>query len=239
MGYIYIIENIVNGKKYIGQTLQNDINKRWRQHKSKNKNSIGQILFNAYQKYGINNFKFKILCICFDCDTNRYEIDYIKKYNTIYPNGYNLLEGGNNKKHNEYTKNILRQKLSGQNHPNFDKKFSQERKMKISISKKGNLNPNYGKTISNEQKEKIKNTIKEFEKDKRDKINKQISETLKLSVKNCKSVFQYDLNDNFIKEYNSISEASQINCICRSSIQRCCDGKYKTSKGFIWKYKII
>ena len=107
MGYIYIVENKINGKKYIGQSLQQDINKRWKQHKTSKKKSIGQVLFNAYQKHGIDNFKFKILCLCFDDDTNKYEIEYIKKYNTLYPNGYNLLIGGNNKKHNEYTINIL------------------------------------------------------------------------------------------------------------------------------------
>jgi predicted GIY-YIG superfamily endonuclease len=40
MGYIYLIENLINGKKYIGQTIQNDINKRWNKHKQVNKNIL-------------------------------------------------------------------------------------------------------------------------------------------------------------------------------------------------------
>jgi group I intron endonuclease len=236
MGYIYIVENKINGKKYIGQSLQQDINKRWKQHKTSKKTSIGQVLFNAYQKHGIDNFKFKILCVCFDDDTNKYEIEYIKKYNTLYPNGYNLLIGGNNKKHNEYTINILKQKLSGKNHPNYGKNFSTERRINMSIARTKELNPNYGKKLSDEQKNKISNTMLSFNKDKRELINDKIKETLKLKIKNCKKVSQYDLNNNFIKEYNSISEASQILNISRSSIQRCCDGKYKTAKEFIWKY---
>jgi group I intron endonuclease len=236
MGYIYMVENKINKKKYIGQSLQQDINNRWKQHKSLKKTSIGQILFNAYQKYGIDNFKFKILCICFDDDTNNYEIEYIKKYNTLYPNGYNLLIGGNNKKHNEYTINVLKQKLSGENHPNYGKKFSTERRINMSIVRRKELNPNYGKKLSNEQKNKISNTMLSFNKDKRELINDKIKETLKFKIKNCKKVFQYDLNNNFIKEYNSISEASKLLNICRSSIQRCCDGKYKTTKEYIWKY---
>ena len=231
-----MVENKINKKKYIGQSLQQDINNRWKQHKSLKKTSIGQILFNAYQKYGIDNFKFKILCICFDDDTNNYEIEYIKKYNTLYPNGYNLLIGGNNKKHNEYTINVLKQKLSGENHPNYGKKFSTERRINMSIVRRKELNPNYGKKLSNEQKNKISNTMLSFNKDKRELINDKIKETLKFKIKNCKKVFQYDLNNNFIKEYNSISEASKLLNICRSSIQRCCDGKYKTTKEYIWKY---
>lgn len=234
MGYIYIVENKINSKKYIGQTMQNDINKRWKQHKSSKK--IGKILYNAYQKYGMDNFKFKILCVCFDCDLNNYEIEYIKKYNTIHPNGYNLLEGGKNIKHNEHTINILKQKLSGPNHPNYGKKFTNERKLEMSISRRGPLNPNYGKKISHEQKEKIKNTMKSFDEDKREAINQKIRETLKKCIKNSKKVFQYDLSGNFIKEYESISEAYNESNISRSSIQRCCDGKYKKTKHFIWKY---
>lgn len=34
MGYIYLIENKLNNKQYIGQTQQLDINKRWKQHKN-------------------------------------------------------------------------------------------------------------------------------------------------------------------------------------------------------------
>ena len=57
MGYIYLIKNNINGKKYIGQTIQNDINKRWNKHKLVNKSFIGTCLYNAYKKYGVNNFK--------------------------------------------------------------------------------------------------------------------------------------------------------------------------------------
>ncbi len=234
MGYIYIVENRINSKKYIGQTIQNDINKRWKQHKSSRK--IGKILHNAYQKYGIENFKFKILCVCFDCDVNQYEIDYIKKYDTIYPNGYNLLEGGKNGKHNQHTIDILKQKLSGPNHPNYGKKFTNERKVEMSISRIGALNANYGKNMAHEQKEKIRNTMKSFDQNKRETINQKIREKLKNYTKNSKSISQHDLSGTFIKEYESISQASRELSISRSSIQRCCDGKYKTARNFIWKY---
>ena len=60
------------GRSYLlskSDKIQNDINKRWNKHKQVNKSFIGTCLFNAYKKYGIDNFKFKILCICFDEDT--------------------------------------------------------------------------------------------------------------------------------------------------------------------------
>ena len=35
---------------------------------------------------------------------NAYEVEYMRKYNTLVPNGYNLREGGNSGKHHEDTK---------------------------------------------------------------------------------------------------------------------------------------
>jgi predicted GIY-YIG superfamily endonuclease len=48
MGYIYLITNTVNGKKYVGQTQQEDIESRWKSHKNLCENSIGRYLLNAY-----------------------------------------------------------------------------------------------------------------------------------------------------------------------------------------------
>lgn len=52
-----------------------------------------------------------------------------------------------------------------------------------------------------------------------------------------KKVVQYDLNGNFIKEWDSIKEAQEKTK--SSHISMCCRGhkKYKTSGGYIWKYK--
>lgn len=246
MGYIYIIENIINNKKYIGQTKCQDIQTRWRQHRKIDKKSLGTCLFNAYKKYGIENFKFKIICICFDSDTNYYEIDYIKKYNTIYPNGYNLQEGGNNRKHNQFTIELIREKQKGEKGNNYGKKLSLETRKKISENLKGIKNPNYNKEMSIEQRNKIKNTIQNFTLEKRKEINEKISYSLKnkdnIKVKDNKlrkKVAQHDLNGQLIKIYNSISQASNEINIDRMTISRCCDDKYvnyKTAKGFIWKY---
>lgn len=247
MGYIYIITNKINGKKYIGQTCQSDINKRWKQHKSINKKHIGQILFNAYTKYGIHNFTFKILCICFDSDTNNYEIEYIKKYDTIYPNGYNLQPGGNSRKHNEFTIKQISNSLKGEKSFNFGKKLSVETKQKISQSLRGKNHPNFNKKMSDEQKNKIKNTVNSFSVEKRKEISLKISNSLKLynnNVSNRKSVrskkiCQYDLNGILISTFNSISEASQNLNLDRMTISRCCNDKYehyKTCGNYIWKY---
>ena len=53
---------------------------------------------------------------------------------------------------------------------------------------------------------------------------------------NSKKLNQYDLNGNFIKQWDCIKDAMDELNICRSSIHRCCTGKFKQSHGFVWRY---
>ena len=92
MGFIYKITNIITNKCYIGETKQNNPESRWKEHKNTIKNGVGcPALQDAVKKYGIENFKFDILLICFDEDRYKYEIEYIKKYNSIVPKGLFIL----------------------------------------------------------------------------------------------------------------------------------------------------
>lgn len=52
-----------------------------------------------------------------------------------------------------------------------------------------------------------------------------------------KAVIQYTMNGDFIAEYSSATEAERKTGICRGGIQRCCIGRFKQAKGYIWKYK--
>lgn len=247
MGYVYLVTNKINGKQYVGQSLQKDINKRWYTHKIVKKAHLGQILYNAYKKYGVENFDYKIICICFDEDTNKYEEEYIKKYNTIYPIGYNLLGGGGNKHHNEYTKKMLSEKLSGANNPNYGVKYSPERCETMSKAILGIKNAQYGKKFTQQEKEKRLQMHRD-----RPEIGEKISNSLKEYYKNnitadgiiknpnCVRINQYTLNGEFVKSYYSISEASREINISVTTISRACSTdpkyfKYKTAGGFIWK----
>ena len=55
-GYIYKIENLINGKCYIGQTTTT-IAHRWGQHSSNHKNMGNMIICKAIRKYGKESFK--------------------------------------------------------------------------------------------------------------------------------------------------------------------------------------
>lgn len=137
MGYIYKITNKITNKCYIGETKKTNPELRWNEHKSKIEKGIGcPALQDAVKKYGIENFKFEILIICFDEDRYKFEKEYIKKYNSIAPNGYNLTTGGEGggfygKKHTNKTiekiKSTLRDKY--ENNPHLRKENSERVKL--------------------------------------------------------------------------------------------------------------
>lgn len=58
-----------------------------------------------------------------------------------------------------------------------------------------------------------------------------------INGKKSKPVLQFDLNDNFIKEYPSIRQVERETGFANQYISACCNGKYKQSYGYIWKYK--
>ena len=83
--YIYKITNKINNKSYIGQT--NDFEGRMRCHRCRNILLIDK----AIQKYGANNFKYEILISNVPTtEIDQLEQEYILKYNTLIPNGYNV-----------------------------------------------------------------------------------------------------------------------------------------------------
>ena len=45
--------------------------------------------------------------------------------------------------------------------------------------------------------------------------------------------------DELLQTYSSIKEASILNNLQQSNISMCCNGKLKTSGGFIWRFKTI
>jgi group I intron endonuclease len=95
---IYKATNKINGKVYIGYTSKS-LNERIKLHLKKATNSkeksYNQSFKLAIRKYGISNFDWEIL---YECNTKEEafekEIECIRMYNSITPNGYNMTFGG-------------------------------------------------------------------------------------------------------------------------------------------------
>lgn len=84
---IYKIENLINHKVYIGQSIH--IEKRWQEHCRFSNDSV---IAKAIQKYGKENFSFQILEECSEQELDEKELSYIRKYNSLVPNGYNVTD---------------------------------------------------------------------------------------------------------------------------------------------------
>lgn len=97
MGYIYLITNKINNKKYVGKTTQS-IEKRWQEHISDSKREKCEIrpLYRAIRKYGIENFTIKEIEKCNTDNLSEKEKYWIQYYNT-YEDGYNATLGGDGK----------------------------------------------------------------------------------------------------------------------------------------------
>lgn len=94
-GYIYKVTNKVNGKVYIGQTIQT-IKNRWYEHcrtKNISKAEKNMKIKRAILKYGKENFTVETLEECDSALLNDRERYYISYFDS-YKNGYNSTEGG-------------------------------------------------------------------------------------------------------------------------------------------------
>ena len=94
MGYIYKIENIINGKLYIGQTNKS-LEERFKKHLIRAKQHVNTHLYNAMNKYGYDNFQISLIEEVEQVLLNEREIYYIALFNTRDKNyGYNMTIGG-------------------------------------------------------------------------------------------------------------------------------------------------
>jgi group I intron endonuclease len=165
---IYVIENIINNKLYIGQAK--DINDRWKTHiwKLNNNRHYNRYLQNAWNKYGESCFKFTIIRECDESELNVLEIYYIDEYKSFCKeNGYNLTYGGEGtsghtlseetkirigsfhkgKEISQKQRDSLREQFTGEGNPFYGKEHSEETKRKISEARKVNGNSKGGKNI--------------------------------------------------------------------------------------------
>lgn len=105
---IYKITNLINGKIYIGKSI--NIKQRWNKHKEIPND--GMSIHKAMLKYGINNFSFEVLEECNEYQLDEKEIYWINYYNTYLGEGYNAAPGGEGASHpvkisNETLNNII------------------------------------------------------------------------------------------------------------------------------------
>lgn len=262
---IYMIQNKLNNKMYIGQAV--DIEDRWKHHVW----GLGgdyhdnTHLQRSWNKYGEENFEFTVLLECEESDLNMYEEYYIFELMTYDPRvGYNKKYGGNSGRPTEEIKRKMSDSNKGEKHYMYGKHHSEVHKRKISESLKGEKNHFYGKHHSEETKRKISEANKGkycgergywYGKHLSEETKRKMSEARKgkycgknhpcygkhlseeAKRKMSKPVVQIDPTTNkIVRVWKSSTEAGRQGGFTHGSISQCCKGKLKTHKGYKWMY---
>lgn len=98
---IYKIENTINGKVYIGQSVnikKRFIEHRYRAYDKSDEKTYSLYLYSAIRKHGVENFSFSIIEECNAEELNEREMYWIDHYHANQKEyGYNLSDGGNSK----------------------------------------------------------------------------------------------------------------------------------------------
>jgi group I intron endonuclease len=133
-GKIYGIKNNKNSKLYIGQTIL-ELKERFQRHTANNKTYKNTIISKSIKSIGKENFEIFLIEGGFkDYEKlNEAEEYYIKKYNTIQPNGYNLCPGGQKwrKKPNttdEQFEDIIQLYVNGASFREIEEKYRVDRR---------------------------------------------------------------------------------------------------------------
>ena len=195
-GVIYKIINEINGKKYIGSTINKS--RRWRDHKRMLKNNChdNQHLQNAWNKYGSNSFRFSVIEKIQDVDNLLGREDFYIKYINYYnPESlYNIAKDAKASMRGREMSEKTRKKMS-ESHKG--KELSEETKEKLSKLMSGNNNYNYGKKIPEKTREKMSKALKGREMS--EKTRKKMSESHKgkeLSEKHKKNLSEASKGEN-------------------------------------------
>lgn len=210
MYFIYIIQNLINKKLYVGKTK--NANTRWRTHiniadggKEKYPQHY-QYIHNSIKKYGKNNFEYQVIEELENeellAEAEQFWIIFFRSWDREF--GYNLTLGGegafgrqvSQNTRDKIRKNATGRKASSETRRKISdagklRKNSPETREKISKSNKGrkmteeqnksNSERQIGKKMSSSTIEKMKKSAKHGEKSHKAKLtNEQASEMRKL-----------------------------------------------------------
>ena len=155
---IYIIQNHINKKIYIGQT-SGTIGHRFSQHKYKKHNKHSH-LYNAFDKYGRDQFYIELLMKDLNLEqANFWEEYYIKIFDSCNrERGYNIMKGGENRKLSFETIEKIK-KFQGS--PEIRKIKSERHSGANSFlfGKKGKDAPSFGRKHTEEELEKMRGRV--------------------------------------------------------------------------------
>lgn len=222
---IYKFENLINHKIYIGQS--SDIWDRYKRHKRNiDDESHQEILYRAFRKYGFENFSFEII-ESFDMydkeQLDMLEQYYIKYYNSLKPNGYNMTPGGSIGVWVSQGKAVDQYDLFG----NYIQSFYSAHE----ASRCSNINFSSICACCREEIQHTKNYQWKYSEDKR--IIKNIFDSV---PKTDYPIWQYDMQGKFIQEFENYNIAYTTLHLNPASLTDCLHGRNQSCGNYRWSY---
>lgn len=165
-------------------------------------------------------------------ELNEQEIYYIRYYNSMIPNGYNMIQGGTNGSGLAKSKEVEQYDLEGNYLASFYSAAEAERQTGVSIGNicsccrgKRNTAGNFQwKYKDNKYKTEIKDLIK-IRKEKQKKEDEKVRKRKRI-------VLQLDKNDNIINKFKTCTEASRMTGIHLGNINSCVNGTRSSAGGY-------
>ena len=229
----------------------NTIHHRWNLHVNHSRNpKRSGVLCSAIRKYGPENFQIKILARCNSMEEmNHREMYYIKIFNSLSPNGYNLDSGGKNnimhsdtkkklsiahtgKKRGPFSKEHKRRLSEANKGQNLGGTLPEETCRKISEANSGENNYMFGK----KQSERNKKAVSEANKGNKYWVGKIHKQESKEKISKSKERFKkrvFCVNNNTI--YDSFHSASRELNVGRKEIKKNILGEISHVKGFVFR----
>lgn len=257
-----MIRLIPKNEIYIGQSK--NVSQRIQEHRSLlrhdkhlYKNGQRTLLQKSWNKYGEDNFEFKLIEFCEENELNikeQYWISYYECNRTKTGKGFNLTDGGdrcftvnsvnkgkvliNDEKHSFY---IFPEELDDYLCKGYKVGLDEATKLKRSgkywsTHKKKTLpqKPKIKKEriVTEETRKKLSERMKQRH------IEHPMPEEQRIKIKERCSigVDQFTKDNILVSSFSSMAEAEQVTKINKSHICQCCKGQRKTAGKYIWRY---
>lgn len=216
---VYVHENKINGKKYVGLTKQNPKN-RWGTNGINYKKSCPHF-WNAIQKYGWDNFTHEVVASGLTKEeAAQMQIDLISKYKTQDKQyGYNVLAGGTAPELPEEVRQKMSKAMMG-NKNGLGKQCSPQKAKKIGDAQRG-------KKFSEQRKQKLR---------KPKSVSRPCSDEKRQHIidakKDKKAIRCVDTN----MVFDSIHECSRQMNLPATAICAVLRGRHKSTGGHTFEY---
>lgn len=223
--YIYKATNKINGKSYIGQTIDFDVRKHTHIHRRDKYCDVNSVFHKALDKYGEDEFEWAILMTVPGKEfANTAERAMIKKYNTYKPNGYNLTKGGDGGSMWNAMP-VVCLTLDGK----FVKRYDSASEASFDGFYEGGVLRSCRDATS-----ETKGHIFMFESDYKKYGGRRKADRRLPNF--AREIYQCDMDGNLIKKFRMVSDAEKELGICHSGIINCARGIYKSAGGYIFVY---